>query len=126
MLRIDRVGVHDNFLELGGDSLQATILLNRLQEQLGEAVPGHMLFHAQTIDDLADYLRQNFAAAVRRCHPEEQVGDGKPPADAVPSIPRLARAQQTEQLLARLDELTDEEVESLLSQSAAESEVSHD
>jgi acyl transferase domain-containing protein len=126
VLRIDRVGIHDNFLELGGDSLQATILLNRLQEQLGEAVPGHMLFHAQTIDDLADYLRQNFAAAVRRRHPEEQVGDGEPSAAAVPSIPRLARAEQTEQLLARLDELTDEEVESLLSQSAAESEVSHD
>ena len=59
-LGFDRVGVHDNFLELGGDSLQATILLNQLQEHLGEAVPAHMLFHVQTIGDLADYLRRNF------------------------------------------------------------------
>ena len=125
VLRIDRVGVHDNFLELGGDSLQATILLNRLQDQLGEAVPGHMLFHAQTIDDLAKYLRQHFPDAVRRQHPDEVVADGDGHAAAqLSAIPRLARQQQAEDLLARLDELSDEEVESLLGEAAAESEAS--
>ncbi len=66
ILQIDRIGVHDNFFELGGDSLQATILLNRLQEHLGEAMPGHVLFQVQTINDLADYLRQHCPGAVRR------------------------------------------------------------
>ena len=92
VLGFDRVGVHDNFLELGGDSLQATILLNRLQEHLGQAVPAHMLFHVQTIGDLADYLRREFPSAVRRCHPEEQVDGESHAAAASASIPRLARA----------------------------------
>ena len=40
-LYMDGIGIHDNFFELGGHSLQATILLNHLQDRLGQAVPGH-------------------------------------------------------------------------------------
>ena len=32
----EQIGTRDDFFELGGDSLQATILLNQLQDQLGE------------------------------------------------------------------------------------------
>ena len=130
VLRIDPVGVHDNFLELGGDSLQATILLNHLQEQLGEPVPAHMLFHAQTIDDLARYLRQHYSAAVRHRHPSEPLADGDSangdghgtvPARVNPAFGSRPRARA---LLERLDELSDEEVESLLGTADARSEVS--
>jgi acyl carrier protein len=132
LLRIDRVGVHDNFFALGGDSLQATILLNRLQEDFGEAVPSHVLFQVQTIHDLATYLRCHCPNAIRRRYPEEagagngelascaaaaagaERGDGETMPGVVPSIPRLARDDQAEQLLARLDELSDDEVQSLL------------
>jgi acyl carrier protein len=128
ILRIDGIGIHDNFFELGGDSLQATILLNHLEEQLGERVPGHVLFQVQTIDALANYLRQHCPDAVRRRYPDEAVAPGGEPAGAVPgpeagkngsagsdlSIQHLARDQQADDLLARLDELSDEEVESLL------------
>jgi acyl transferase domain-containing protein len=126
VLRIDRVGVHDNFLELGGDSLQATILLNRLQEEVGETLPTHTLFYLQTIDDLAAYLRCHHPEAVRRRYSDEQVtGAGESSTVAFLSIPRLHREKNAEQLLARLDELSDEEVESLLAD-AAPSEVSHE
>jgi acyl carrier protein len=38
VLGIDRVGVHDNFLDLGGNSLTAIQVLGRLQEQHGARV----------------------------------------------------------------------------------------
>lgn len=83
ILKIDRVGVHDNFFELGGDSLQAMMLHNALQDQLGEVVLGYVLFQAQTIGDLADYMRGHFAEAIRRIHPDEpNVGE---PAAAAPA-----------------------------------------
>ncbi len=33
-----RVGVHDDFFALGGNSICGAILINRLQEELGEIV----------------------------------------------------------------------------------------
>lgn len=71
ILKLDRVGVHDNFFELGGDSLQAMILHNALQDRLGEVVLGYVLFQAQTIDRLSDYLRRNYSASIKRLFPGE-------------------------------------------------------
>ena len=137
VLRVEGIGVHDNFFALGGDSLQATMLLNRLQEHLGEAVPGHVLFRVQTVGDLADYLRRHCPEMLRRQYPDEPIqmadessGDGERPVAAgneargsPVSIPRLARDRQTEDLLERLDELTDEEVESLFGKEMADREA---
>ena len=38
VLGTQQVGVLDNFFELGGDSIKAALLINRLQEKLGEYV----------------------------------------------------------------------------------------
>jgi len=38
VLGLDAVGVHENFLDLGGDSLRATQVLSRLQESFGVEV----------------------------------------------------------------------------------------
>jgi hypothetical protein len=76
ILRVEPVGIHDNFFELGGDSLQAMILHNQLQEELGEVVLGYVLFQAQTIDELAAYLRRYYGQAVLRLYPDEEVGGG--------------------------------------------------
>jgi acyl transferase domain-containing protein len=134
ILRIEGIGIHDNFFELGGDSLQATILLNTLQQQLGETIPAHALFQVQTINDLAEYLCQYCADAVRRQFPEEVsesplTSNGEPVTtndrnmNGAGSIPRLARAQEVEELLARLDELADDEVEILLGKAIADGEA---
>jgi hypothetical protein len=126
IMRLDRVGIHDNFFELGGDSLKATILLNRLQLLLGEPVEAHALFHAQTIIELAAYLQSQFPEAVDRLSPSTGAGgtpvvidNGAAVSDA---IPRLSRDCEAEQLLSRVDTLTDEEVESLLQDSRPDSE----
>ena len=144
-LYMDGIGIHDNFFELGGHSLQATILLNHLQDRLGQAVPGHALFRVQCVHDLAEYLREQCPGAVRRLYPDELAGaadddafgDFAPIENGHPlagsgngnggfSIPRLARDQEAEDLLARIDDLENDEVEALLGSSATNGEVRHE
>ncbi|HKV41969.1 MAG TPA: sulfotransferase, partial [Blastocatellia bacterium] len=63
---LDRIGVRDNFFELGFDSLQAAIFLNRIQLDLREFVYVTALYDAPTIAGLAHYLETNYTAAVAR------------------------------------------------------------
>jgi acyl carrier protein len=53
LLGIDRVGIHDNFLELGGHSLFAARVLSRVRSALGVALPLEAVFEAPTIAELA-------------------------------------------------------------------------
>ena len=49
-------GIDDNFFELGGNSITGAMLINRLQEELGEIVYVVALFDAPTVAGLAAYL----------------------------------------------------------------------
>ena len=62
----ERIGVDDDFFELGGNSLQAALLIRQLQEGLGEVVYVVALFEAPTIGALAGYLEQTYPEAVQR------------------------------------------------------------
>jgi amino acid adenylation domain-containing protein len=53
LLGVEEVGVHDSFLELGGDSLLATRLLSRLREELRGDFSMERLFEAPTVAALA-------------------------------------------------------------------------
>jgi acyl transferase domain-containing protein/thioesterase domain-containing protein len=53
VLGIAPIGVHDNFFDLGGDSLTAIHLLSRLGEALNVTLPSHSLFQTPTIAALA-------------------------------------------------------------------------
>ena len=66
VLGVDGVGAEDSFFELGGDSIKAAILLNRLQEVLGEVVYVVALFDAPTLRGLAEYLNAHYAEAVSK------------------------------------------------------------
>jgi acyl transferase domain-containing protein/acyl carrier protein len=131
ILRVDPVGVHDSFFELGGDSLQATVLLNRLQEQLGEPIDPHVLFEAQTIDDLATLVQLRYPQAVARRYGTESPSSATTSTEqcllevtaTADTILRLPRSSNTEEILSRLDELTDEEVNLLLQQTLADTET---
>lgn len=54
-LRLDRVGVEDDFFDLGGDSLIAVHLLGRIGRRLGMAAPpaAPLLYQARTVRQLA-------------------------------------------------------------------------
>ena len=60
------VGIHDDFFELGGNSITGAILINRLQEKLGEIVHVVALFDAPTVARLAAYLASDYPEAVAR------------------------------------------------------------
>jgi amino acid adenylation domain-containing protein len=66
ILGLEKVGIYDNFFELGGNSIKAAILINRLQEMLGEFIYVITLFESPTVAGLSDYLHQNFPQAIPR------------------------------------------------------------
>jgi acyl carrier protein len=53
MLRLDKVGIHDNFFDLGGHSLLATQAMSRMREALQKDIPLRHLFEAPTVSELA-------------------------------------------------------------------------
>ena len=57
VLAIDRVGIHDDFLDLGGDSLMAAAMMVHIEETVGKDLPLSILIRASTVDQLANILR---------------------------------------------------------------------
>ncbi|WP_225824765.1 non-ribosomal peptide synthetase [Streptomyces naphthomycinicus] len=51
----DRVGVRDNFFEIGGDSMHAVRIVG-LAREAGHDIPLQQLFTSQTVEDLARWL----------------------------------------------------------------------
>jgi len=74
LLGIEKVGIHDNFLELGGHSLFAARVLSRVRCALGVALPLEAAFEAPTIAELADRVT---ALAAARGRPREPEGAGE-------------------------------------------------
>jgi len=98
VLKLERVGVHDNFFELGGHSLLATQVISRIGETLQVDVPLMKVFEFPVLVDLAQQILQ------------------------LHSLPRTSKAVTIkrrngathDQLLARLDQLSEEEIGGLL------------
>jgi acyl-CoA synthetase (AMP-forming)/AMP-acid ligase II/acyl carrier protein len=58
LLELDRVGIHDDFFVLGGDSLLAARLLLSIHEKLNVEVEVLRFFDGPTIADLADQIER--------------------------------------------------------------------
>ncbi|MBD2385753.1 type I polyketide synthase [Cylindrospermum sp. FACHB-282] len=88
LLGNQQVSIHDNFFELGGDSLFATMLVSRLCKTFEVELPYQSFFETPTVAELAEAIVQRLAQQT-----DEKI---------------LAQA------LAEIQELSDEEVQTIL------------
>jgi len=93
VLGIQRVGIHDDFFEMGGHSLLATQLISRLRDAFEIELPLKSLFEAPTV--------ARFAVTVLEQHQDR------------------ALIEQAAELLLNVALLSDEEVETMLSDEIA-------
>ncbi|GAA2271146.1 hypothetical protein GCM10010430_66280 [Kitasatospora cystarginea] len=71
MLKIERVGVHDNFFALGGDSLMAMRAVVHLRKALDTELPIRVLFDSQTLADTALVIEDHLLAEIEELSEEE-------------------------------------------------------
>jgi acyl carrier protein len=90
ILSLDRVGIHDNFFDLGGHSLAATRVVSQVIKKFQLELPLRSLFQSPTIAEMA---------AVIEAYQEKKIGEA-----------------DLEGMLAELESLSDEEARRLLAE----------
>jgi len=103
ILRRERVGITDNFFELGGHSLVATQLISRVRSAFKVELPVRYLFDGPTIAELAMAMTTF-----------------QDKAEATPKAITRDTNRDAQELLTRIDQLTDGQVESLLNKTLTE------
>ena len=105
----DKIDVHQPLTSLGIDSLMAVELKNRVETEMGIALPVTALLQGPTLAQLATVLLEQLTDQA----PEPEAATASP----TPLLAELASPAGQEgeaALLAKLDELSDEEVDKLL------------
>ncbi|HTQ80195.1 MAG TPA: phosphopantetheine-binding protein, partial [Thermoanaerobaculia bacterium] len=115
VLGVERVGLRDDFFQLGGHSLSAARVLSRLRRELGVELPLGVLFESSTLESLAATVTAAQGTA-RESARESSILPGSP-------VGRLALPDSPlREGLALASELTDEQLDQLLGELMAEEE----
>jgi amino acid adenylation domain-containing protein len=108
VLKVEQIGLHDNFFELGGHSLLALQLISRVREMFQVEISMRMFFfESATLSALAARINQ------LECTQQIQIA---------PKIEMRRKPLDLEGALAKVSQLSDEEVKKLLSRTKAASE----
>jgi amino acid adenylation domain-containing protein len=95
-LGVDRVGIHDNFFDLGGNSLKMIQVHRRLEQALGQEVAILTLFSCPNVKDLAEHLSgQPSAVDTLEAEASSELQQGKQ--RLLRRMPRWTGTQQEEQ-----------------------------
>jgi acyl carrier protein len=89
VLSVDRVGIHDDFFDLGGHSLAATRVVSQVIKEFQSEIPLRVLFQSPTVAVMAEVVAK---------HHGERLVEG-----------------ELEKILTELESLTEEETQRLLS-----------
>lgn len=79
LLRVERVGINDNFFDLGGHSLLAVRLFTEMEKITGCKLPLVTIFQATTIADLAKAIEENQTSGSRSVLVPIQPKGSRPP-----------------------------------------------
>ena len=85
VLKLEKIGIHDNFFGLGGHSLKATQVISRVRKALRLDLSVRVLFEAPTIAELASRIEQ--------------------------STPEAGELEELARNMAEVEALSDEEIE---------------
>jgi aryl carrier-like protein len=81
ILQLENLGIHDNFFDLGGNSIRMIQVHGKLKAAMGEEVPMVDLFHYPTVSALAQRLSQprdenwSLTGSHQRAEKRKQLGD---------------------------------------------------
>jgi amino acid adenylation domain-containing protein len=107
-LREEHLGVHENFFGVGGNSITAAILMNRLRGDLGDFLHVAMLFEHPSVSQLAGYLERHHEAEVR------QAIEAGPNGGAAAASRIIPAADLTSAEVQSVQAMSDEQVEDKL------------
>ena len=84
VLDVERVGIHDDFFQLGGDSLRSVSLFATIEQVTGKRLPLATLLQAPTVAQLANLLCQEGGSTSRSSLVPIQPVGSKPPLFCLP------------------------------------------
>ena len=84
VLKLDKIGVQDNFFDLGGHSLLASYLITQIKQQLNKEITLATLFQNPTIEQLATIIETDSDKSNQSCLVAIQPNGSKPPFFCVP------------------------------------------